>query len=351
MRKIILFIGLLGILNNSKAQSKSFTLNGKITDTSYHHGKVVLMYKDTNNQYRIDTAITKNGQFIFYGMIPTVSRIQLTVHAISNIVNSPRNRQIEIIFPLENCDAQLFVTKYDDFTVSGSKCFNDQLMFNDIYKPLVKQFKGSELILKQNILIDSFINAKPSSYLSLLLLSEKIAKAKQLGDLDNWFNKLPFNYQNSTIGLNMQKKLIKLKEIAPGQPAPSFNLPDLNGNTVKLSDYKGKFLFLHFWASWCSPCRQENINLINAYQNKKNENLSFLGISVDDSKIKLENAILKDKINWNQLVTFKGFNQPVMEEFGIKGVPRNFLIGPDGKIVAMDLRGPDLLEKLRVLTQ
>lgn len=346
MRKIILFIGLLGILNNSKAQSKSFTLIGKITDRNYHHGKVVLMYKDTNNQYRIDTAITKNGQFIFYGMLPTVSRMQLTVHAISNIVNSPRNRQIEIIFPLENCDAQIVVTKYDDFTISGSACFTDQLIFNEIYKPIIKQFKGSELIKRQNALIDSFINAKPSSFLSLLLLSEKIAKAKQLEDLDHWFNKLPVNYQNSTVGLIMQKKLIKLKEIAPGQQAPAFSLPDLKGNMVKLSNFKGKYIFLHFWASWCNPCRQENINLANAHQNKNNENLVFVGVSVDESKTDLENAIVKDNITWQQLATFKGFDQPIMHDFGIRGVPRNFLIDPTGKIIAMDLRGPDLLKKL-----
>ncbi|HLD52420.1 MAG TPA: TlpA disulfide reductase family protein [Sediminibacterium sp.] len=351
MRTLLLIIAFQFLIIDGFTQQNKFVLKGTITDTLYHLGKVVLIYKDSTDRFKFDTAITTNGKFSFKGELPIVSRMQLTVHAEPNLSLSKRNKQIEIYFAIENCDAEVTISKFNDYTIRGSNCYNDLLSFNNALNPLFKKHKGSELIQRQNALVDSFIMAKPSSYVSLLLMYERISNATYLGELNQWFNKLPENFQKASIGLNMQKKLKKLKEIAPGQLAPNFTMPDLHGNMVSLYDYKGKYVFIHFWGSWCSPCRQENVNLVNANLSKNNENLIFIGVSVDESKTDLENAILKDKITWTQLTSFKGFTQTAMLEFGVKGVPRNFLIDPNGKIIAMDLRGSELLEKLIGLVQ
>lgn len=349
MRKTQIIFSFCLLVLSSFAQQKNFIINGIVTDTFYHHGKVVLIYKDSSDRFKFDTATTNNGKFTFTGEVPMVSRMQLTVHAENNLSLSKRHKQIEIYFAIENCEAEVTISKFNDYTIKGSKCFTELLTFNESFSPLHKKYIGSELIQRQKSLIDSFINTKPSSYVSLLLLYERISNAIHLGELDKYYYKLPNEFQKSSIGLSIQKKLKKLKEISVGQIAPNFTMPDLKGNLVRISQQNRKYILLHFWGSWCNPCRQENANLIKAYNTLLSANIDFIGISVDESHDDLAKAIEKDKITWQQLTNFKGFNDPVIKDYGITGVPRNFLIDPNGKIIAMDLRGSDLSPKIKAL--
>jgi peroxiredoxin len=131
-----------------------------------------------------------------------------------------------------------------------------------------------------------------------------------------------------------------------GQAAPEISLPDVNGNTVSLNSLKGKFVLIDFWASWCGPCRQENPNVVRAFNLYKNKNFTILGVSLDDNKDRWVDAIGKDGLNWAQVSDLKGWQSVAAGAYGVRGIPANFLLDPTGKIIAENLRGADLEAKL-----
>lgn len=148
-------------------------------------------------------------------------------------------------------------------------------------------------------------------------------------------------------------KFPKSKAIAAAQEqlrpskAPDFTLPDINGNNVSLSSFKGKYVLVDFWASWCQPCRKENPNVVKTYQEFKDKNFTILGVSLDQKREAWIEAVKEDNLTWTHVSDLQYWNSKVVDLFGFNSIPYNILVDPEGNIIAEDLHGEALREKLR----
>lgn len=138
----------------------------------------------------------------------------------------------------------------------------------------------------------------------------------------------------------------KMKKLAIGQPAPEIALPDPQGVVRKLSDFRGKYVLVDFWAKWCGPCRQENPNVVKAYNKYKDQGFEVLGVSLDRTKSDWLQAIEEDGLTWTHVSDLKYFNSQAAIDYNISAIPFSILVGPDGNIVAKNLRGKGLEDKL-----
>lgn len=142
----------------------------------------------------------------------------------------------------------------------------------------------------------------------------------------------------------IQKKVDRLKSIAIGAQAPDFELKNLDGEGISLKDFKGKYVLLDFWASWCGPCRKENPTVVKAYDGYKNKGFTVLGVSLDATEAPWRKAVQEDGMPWAQVINDRKIGVDRLYE--IKAIPANFLIDPQGKIIARNLRGPELEKAL-----
>ncbi len=136
-------------------------------------------------------------------------------------------------------------------------------------------------------------------------------------------------------------------KIEIGSAAPSFTLPDTQGEPFNWNQLQGKYVLLDFWASWCQPCRQESPALVRAYQQFKDKNFTIYSVSLDHNKEAWQKAIAYDQLEWTYHTSdLKGWDNAAALKYGISSIPMNFLIDPQGKIIAKNLRGQMLLNTL-----
>ena len=194
--------------------------------------------------------------------------------------------------------------------------------------------------------IEAFIRSHQHSPVSL----GEIVNMSYMGDylrLNDLYGGLDKSLQATPLGKAMAGRLDIMRRTSIGQKVMDFTQNDMEGRTVQFSGLnKGHYVLLDFWASWCGPCRAENPNVLKAYNRFKSRNFEILGVSLDDNGTKWKEAVTKDGMPWMQVSDLKGWKNVVAQQYGIQAIPSNFLVDPNGIIIARDLRGTSLEKKL-----
>lgn len=203
-------------------------------------------------------------------------------------------------------------------------------------------------ILKNEKVFLTFLKANPSSIVSLYALNQYAGYDLDPVAVEPLFNGLSQAVRTSFAGKAFKQRIEAGKNTAIGAFAMDFTQNDTLGRPVSLSSFKGKYVLLDFWASWCGPCRAENPNVVKAFNKYKNNNFTVLSVSLDQPGKKQAwlDAIHKDRLTWTHVSDLKFWNNEAAKQYGIRGIPANFLIDPSGKIIGKNLRGEDLEKKL-----
>lgn len=197
--------------------------------------------------------------------------------------------------------------------------------------------------------IVNFIKQHPNSNVGGYMIFSAQFDWPQISEYDAMYDALGEKVKKGKFGKLALDKITSMKGTTIGYPALNFSQPDVNGKEVSLKSYRGKYVLVDFWASWCGPCRRENPSVVAAYQKYKDKGFDVLGVSLDDNKDKWLAAIQKDNLTWTHVSDLKGWQNAAGKMYGVQSIPFNLLLDKDGKILAKALRGADLEAKLAEL--
>lgn len=252
-----------------------------------------------------------------------------------------------------------FVFSYSDRTIKTNNAFN-RLDSLKLYKAndsliLLATNEKNESVGQLNNYVKTFLSNVDNPSVAAFVLGTA-ASTLPMNEFETLLNKLVQKYPADSNLAFLKTQLEAKKSAMPsadniwvGKEAPELVLPDVNGNNVALSSFKGKYVLVDFWASWCGPCRIENPNVVKAYNEFKDKNFTILGVSLDKEKGPWLDAIKQDNLTWNHVSDLAFWNSKAVDVFHFNGIPYNILIDPSGKVIAESLRGTQLDETLKAV--
>ena len=328
-------------------------------------GVVVLsQYTDSRPKVLDTLEINSNGDFTYeFDSVVTPTFYELNLYG---------QRVVKLALYKENVDVKFNFSDPNSLQIEGSQDSKEMLKLEilmDSYQGQVNQLNekyyeamskndaevirqiqmdAMNLEAQQVVKVKEMIESMGDSFASLAAIG-LLNPQNDFPFLDALVTKLNENYPETIAILQLKQQLDEMRALAVGQMAPDIVLPDPSGKTTKLSDLRGKYVLIDFWAAWCKPCRQENPNVVRLFNQYNSKGFEVFGVSLDRSREDWVKAIADDQLNWTQVSDLQYFNSAAAVLYQIQAIPATYLVDPDGKIIAKDLRGPSLEAKLAEL--
>lgn len=382
MKKILfLFIASAAIISCSKVKDGEYLITG--TATGVENGKTIILQGQdpaTRMTVALDTVKVENGKFEIKGKV--------TEPAFHTLILQGANAPLAFILETGEITVAIDKDSIHKSKISGTYNNDEYVKFNedltktqksliDFQKKNTEKMKQAQQaqdtatingLMKQYMTIQTEVqeNSKkkylayaeghPKSYISVLIiqsmLNDPSADAKKGEAL---YNSLDESLKNTTPGKEIKTKLGQAKMPAVGATAPpvgsakwraDFSAPNPEGKVVSLKESLGKVTIVDFWASWCGPCRKENPNVVAIYKELHAKGLNIIGVSLDKEAGAWKEAIAKDGLTWTHVSNLKYWDEPIAKQYGVESIPATFILDASGKVVAQDLRGPELKAKI-----
>jgi len=369
MKKILFTSLILAALAGCDQPRKTYTLQGEL-GPGQDSLRVYLTYESADGTVKDSTYVT-DGTFNFTDTYSSPFRATLYVDR-DGTGNYVRNHPDQLSVYVDN--EKVTVTSADSLknaTITGSQASADREEWKALTTPIYdnmrevimayraipadKRTEADEESAQEKIdalreqekeLMKKFISTHQSFFVLDGLFQQYLGYAPDAEQADSLFQVLPEEVQNSVLGNTYKEKITIWKSTTVGQIAPDFTQADVEGNPFSLSDLRGSYVLLDFWASWCGPCRAENPHVVAAYEAYKDKGFTVLGVSLDDNKENWLKAIDDDKLEWKQLSDLQGWKNEVAQKYAVNSIPANYLLDPEGKILEKNLRGDALTEAL-----
>ncbi len=356
----------------SSAQT-TFLISGNLSGlkepaSGVEHAMMAKLSYTIDNKSLTDSAVVSGGKFSFKGTVASPAR---AIIRLFDNNSKEHNREDYQEFYLENGTTTITGNGNIHLAlIRGGAVQQDWLSLQQQMKPLNDRTSTLMVLLdrqrykEKGALRDSLIGAirsnaagklqaeekfilsHPDSYVSICLLGDRfgIVNPEKMAPL---YHSLSARMQQSGYGKTLGESLEKAINASAGHQVIGFTQYDTAGNTVTLQDYKGKFLLIDFWASWCGACRQENPYKVAAYHNFKDRNFDMVSISLDKDRQAWVKAVKEDGLIWKQASDLKGGQNKAAKDYGINAVPQNVLVSPEGIIIARNLSGEGMQYKLQ----
>ncbi|MFN3528338.1 MAG: redoxin domain-containing protein [Bacteroidia bacterium] len=370
--KMLLFLAALSITACTQKANDRFTIKGNVSGAS---GEMLRLIEFTlDDAVTIDSvAIAEDGSFSISSANtePTVYMLALSNSGLIPVlvtngdevnINSSADQFIVAADIQGSAGTQALVNYFREFNVFQEKVaeLNSNLMpYTNMpeFEAMKEEAQGQYQALQafQRNYVKQFINEEKTSIVPVFAalyaanflspeeefdwfmgLKERFERDYSESKYTQWFAQFVAPYESLAL-------------LQPGKPAPDFKLATPEGDSLALSDLRGKYVLVDFWASWCAPCRQENPNIVKMYERFKGKNFEILGVSLDRDRDGWVKAIKDDKLVWKQVSDLKFWDSMVTGLYAIQSIPATLIVDPEGLIVARNLRGPELEERLASL--
>ncbi|MCD8192951.1 MAG: AhpC/TSA family protein [Tannerellaceae bacterium] len=322
MKKFLFAAMALLLLAACENNPLGYTIHGEVEGTQ--SGLVYLKSFRNKMFFTVDSTEIRDGKFEFKGSVgaPELYGLQ------TEDMNYPAQFFLE--------DAPIRVKLDSEHT----KIWVENSPVNDIFA------ENAEKVYQPGYNIDSLVSKYPNSPVSAFYLYRYHTYQMPLDELKATRAKLSPTLNNTAYVADLDQIIERLENVQIGKMAPEFTLPDPDGNPVSISDFRGQYVLLDFWAAWCPPCRRENPNIVKAFQEYKDKNFTIVGVSLDYNRNNWLKAIEDDNLTWTHVSDLKFWDSEVPELYGVRAIPDNFLLDPEGKIIGRNITGEKLHETL-----